>query len=957
MLNKFKNSLSKYLNSTNGVSEQIIEEALIFHLVNNLHYTYNEKIITDSDLKLNFREKIEKLNNYKLTDKEFESWWIEFNSGDVFQRFITLKSKLKVIDDRPNESQKTLMYFDTKNIDNNSFEIVNQMWVKNDDNQNRRFDINILINGIPIIHIELKREDKNIRESIKQIDRYKRNGAISKFLNFTKIYIATTGSDTLYFSNNKEINSKFSFRWADEANKNYSEIIKLSNVFFKKDFIIDFITNFFVYDEKKEVVKICRPYQYHAIKKTIDRAISNNYNESERSGYVWHATGSGKTMTSFKVCEILLKEKAIDNVIFLVDRVDLNDQTFDNFGSFTTSDKLVAKAFNSKNLVNLIHTKENEDKIIITTIQKLNNVLCNTEYNKTLKDIKHKKIVFIIDECHRSQLGKMRDNINKFFDNVINLAFTGTPIFDINAGRDGRTTQNIFGKEIHRYTSQNAINDKNVLPITFSPVQSLIIEKEMIESVFDDDMKENNSDDLKVDVGRIKSIVNYIAENYNKVTCAKTFNALLAVSSIPESIIYYDLFKKLTNLKVSIIFSISDTLGPMMKINEKQKQFYEKIIKNYDPAWNLDSADKYKSNISKEFADAKNRTIDILIVVSMLLTGYDSPITNTLFLDKSLRYQGLVQAISRTNRLFNNEKLSGQVISFKTTKETLDEALKLYTTGGINTPIGNDLWKSETYIELKENFSSIVDSFKEKFNKANELSSVVKQENEIQYLDEFKKLMFAFTNIRTMVDFSWDNFNMNDREYGQYLGFYKNIIESCDNKELIHVYNDYEIIEMEKVHIDGVYLKQLIDKVRTFNGIIPDDIEEFELYKKIVIDIDSRVSNKEERELLKGFVNQRFFYEQKSYENIYKLWSNYINAKISETQEKALVRWKSTSKSIKSLIDEYKLKKELDNGYIVEELPYYDIDELFDVDKFRDVKDTITKLISLEEIRKKVLPL
>ena len=164
MLNKFKNSLSKYLNSTNGVSEQIIEEALIFHLVNNLHYTYNEKIITDSDLKLNFREKIEKLNNYKLTDKEFESWWIEFNSGDVFQRFITLKSKLKVIDDRPNESQKTLMYFDTKNIDNNSFEIVNQMWVKNDDNQNRRFVINILINGFPIIHIELMREDKNRRE-------------------------------------------------------------------------------------------------------------------------------------------------------------------------------------------------------------------------------------------------------------------------------------------------------------------------------------------------------------------------------------------------------------------------------------------------------------------------------------------------------------------------------------------------------------------------------------------------------------------------------------------------------------------------------------------------------------------------------------------------------------------------------------------------------------------------
>ncbi len=483
------------------------------------------------------------------------------------------------------------------------------------------------------------------------------------------------------------------------------------------------------------MVKVCRPYQYHAIKKTIDRAISNNYVDVERSGYVWHATGSGKTMTSFKVCELLLKDKTIDNVIFLVDRVDLNDQTFNSFGSFTTSDTLVAKALNSKSLVSLLHGKENEDKIIITTIQKLNNILCNKEYNQSLKGVKSKRIVFVIDECHRSQLGKMRDNINNFFDNVINFAFTGTPIFDVNAGKDGRTTENIFGKEIHRYTSKNAINDKNVLPIVFSSTELPTLNEDNDKSSFDDEMEEHSSNNLKIDTGRIKTIVEYINANYDKVTCSKTFNALLAVSSIPEAIVYYDLFKKLTNLKTSIIFSISDTLGPMMKINDDQKTFYEKVIKNYNPTWNLDSAAKYKSDIAKDFADEKNRTIDILIVVSMLLTGYDSPITNTLFLDKSLRYQGLVQAISRTNRLFNNEKLSGQVISFKTNRETLDEALKLYTTGGLNTPIGSDLWESITYNELSETFSIIVDKFKEIFYDAGELSSIVKQENELEYLN------------------------------------------------------------------------------------------------------------------------------------------------------------------------------------------------------------------------------
>ena len=955
MLKKFEESLSKYLNSEQVVSEGVLEEALISHLVNNLGYKYNDKIVSEKDLKNNFKEKIEKLNNYKLTNKEFDSWWIDFNSGDVYQRFITLKSKQKVISDRPGEAQKTLIYFDTKNIDNNSFEIVNQMLVKNDNNEKRRFDINILINGIPIIHIELKREDKNIKESIKQIERYKNNGAISNFLNFTKIYIATRGKEILYFSNNKQINEKFVFNWADEKNNNYSEMIKFASTFLDKEFIIDFIINFFVYDDEKELVKVCRPYQYHAIKQTINRAVSLEYTESERSGYVWHATGSGKTMTSFKVCEILLREPSVDNVVFLVDRVDLNDQTFDSFGSFTTSDKLVSKALNSKSLVDLLCEKQNEDKIIITTIQKLNNILCKKEYNQNLKNVKNKRIVFVIDECHRSQLGKMRDNINKFFDNIVNFAFTGTPIFDINAGKDGMTTENIFGKIIHRYTSKEAIDDKNVLPITFSYAPPLLIQKTNIQSKFDDDMEENNSQNIKIDIGRIKRVVEYIKQNYDKVTCSSTFNAMLATSSIQDAIAYYNSLKELTNLRVGIVFSINDTLGPMMKINEDQKTFYGKVIKNYNSTWTIESAPNYKKQITKDFVNDKKRTIDLLIVVSMLLTGFDSPVTNTLFLDKPLRYQGLIQAISRTNRLFNKEKLSGQVISFVTNQETLDEALQLYTTGGVNTPIGSSLWDCDSYDKLSGNFAKLVDNFKNLFYSPNELSNIVKQENEIQYLDYFQSLMIAFTKIRTMIDFSWNDFNMSAREYTGYLGHYKGIVESYNNKELLHIYNDYEIIEMEKVHIDGKYLRTLVDQLQGLEEFIPYNIKEFALYKKIVADIDAKVSNKEERNLLKGFVGQKEFYQQKSYENIYSLWTSYVDSLIKETEDGALKRWKSTSQAIKSLIDEYKLKKDLDNGYIVEELPNYDIDELYDNQKFKDVKETITKLISLHNI-KNIIP-
>lgn len=950
-MEKFKKSYDLYKNSKFSISEQVIEEALIYHLVDKLGFTYNTEIKSSDDLKINFKNRIEKLNNFTLTDSEFEKWWIEFNTGTIFERFIRIQSDQKVIE-RKGNTQKTLKFFDLENIENNSFEVINQMTTKDITDGNRRFDVNILINGIPMVHIELKKEDKNVDEAFKQIKRYKDINAIDKFLNFTRIYITSNGISTKYFSNNNELNYQFVFKWTDDKNNEYKDLLDFSDNFLSKNIILDFLNNYFSCDTSKEILKVCRPYQYHAIKKVVYQATTNNIEQNKRSGYIWHATGSGKTMTSFKVCELLTKDSSINNIIFLVDRKDLNYQSFADFKSFTTKEKLIVDACHSTDLLKLMINKENDNKIIISTIQKLNTILSNEEYKKQLTTIKDNRIVFIVDECHRSQLGKMRYNIDKFFNNSINYAFTGTPIFDLNAGKDGKTTENIFGKEIHRYTSFNAINDANVLPIAFTHADSISTEKENdINTKFDDELDEGNNSNVIVDKGRIKSVVKYINDNYNKTTVNKKYNAMLAVSSIPEAIQYYKQLNQTTNLSTSILFSVTDSLDTSMKINEENKKFYESIIKEENSTWGLDSIDKYKRLKMDQFKDPKNRTIDIMVVVSMLLTGFDSPITNTLFLDKSLRYQGLIQAVSRTNRVFDISKNSGQIISFKTSKEAVDDAFKLYTNGGSNTPIGDSLWKVLTYDEFSRSFIIAIDEFLNKFPNSNSISDSIKEENKIEFLDSFKKLQNAFSKIRVFIDFKWVNFKIDQRTYEQYLGIYRKILQNTTNKELIYVYNDYQIIEMGSYSVDANYLKNLEKEILSFEGEIPENIEEFVLYKKIKEENDAKLTDSSQRDLMNEFIKNKDLYYKKTFEEILSLWQIYINAKIQETELKALKRWKSTTKVIENLISSFELKKRWDEDLIVEELPEYITNELEDDDKIDDVKDTIIKLITLKNIK------
>lgn len=936
------------------INEECVEKALIHYLTNFLGYTYKEDIKDHSQLKNNFRKQIERLNNYSFQNNEFESWWTSFNSGDVFRRFIELKSNRYVANSKNKKNNiKTLKYFDLEDINNNCFEIVNQLWVNDKNGAKKRFDINILINGIPIIHIELKNESVDVKQASKQIRTYKEIGAISNFLNFTKIFIISNGTNTYYFSNNDKVDHNFVFTWSDEDNVSSNEILSFSKDFLKKEFLIDFISNYFTYDDNKKLVKVFRPYQYHACKKVIDIV---NSERKEKSGYIWHATGSGKTMTSFKVCEILTNNPNIYRTIFLIDRLDLNKQTFDNFNKFTTNKNFVKKAIDTENLIDLLLKNDSDKKIIITTIQKLNNAL-NEVNSKKINSLKNKNILFVVDECHRSQLGIMRYNIVRFFDKAINFAFTGTPIFDINA-KDGKTTESIFGPLIHKYTSFNAIQDKNILPIAYTYAQSIELEKNKITSEellkYEDDLfdDESKNDNVYIDTGRIKAVVDYIKEKYDILTREKKFNAILACSSITESIIYYDLLKNLTDLKIAIVFSVNKSDNSRSsQISKENIEFIEQRIKEYNSAWDISKLTDYKSSIQEDFSNEKERKFDLLIVVSMFLTGFDSPITNTLFLDKQLRYQGLVQAISRTNRLFLGKE-SGYVVSFRTDIETVNKAFELYTNGGINTPLGSKLWLAENYESIKKDFIFAINDLLKEFSNIDEVADLKIESDIIKFLNKFKVVMHLFNKIKPLPDFKWEDFKIDNRKYNQYLGQYKKHIENGKDSNVIKVYSDYEIVDLETIDIDANYLQNLLTKIKKYDfESMPENIEDFEGFKDLKEGIINNSKDQIQQEVLLNFIKNKQIYKSRTFEEIITLWKKYINSLIFKVEDDAIKKWKTNSKAISDLIEHYKLKKKLTREFILKELPFYVEDELYNDKEFSDVQFTIEKLVSLEVIR------
>jgi len=720
--------------------EYQIEEIFIKQLA-ELKYSYRPDIVDRKTLEQNFKKKFEALNRVNLSDNEFLRLRDEIINPDVFAA-----SKMLREQNYFQREDGTPLHYTLVNIKDwckNDYEVVNQLRM-NTENSSHRYDVILLINGLPLVQIELKKIDVSPRKAMQQIVDYKNdagNGYGNSLMCFMQLFIVSNSSKTYYFANNKKQHFAFNadeqflpvYELADENNKKINRLENFTERFLKKCTLGEMISKYMVLVESEQKLLIMRPYQIYAVK-AIDECVKQN----RGNGYIWHTTGSGKTLTSFKASTLLKNNDDIEKCLFVVDRKDLDRQTREEFNKFQEGS--VEENTNTETLVRRLLSTDYADKVIVTTIQKLGLALDDTykkNYKERLEPLRNKRVVFIFDECHRSQFGENHKAIKEFFPHAQLFGFTGTPIFEENATysiREGeyasyKTTEDIFEKQLHTYTITHAIDDKNVLRFHI----------DYFKAKGNENAKQGESITQQ-------AIVEAILEKHNAATNSRRFNALFATASINNAIQFYKLFKKIQKkkqsenpdyipLNIACVFSppaednkdiqqIQEDLAQEKEDNkqnpEEKKAALKAIIKDYnllfDTNHNIYDFDLYYQDIQQRIKNQKysnkdypqKNKIDITIVVDMLLTGFDSKYLNTLYVDKNLKYHGLIQAFSRTNRILNDTKPYGNILDFRSQQETVDQAIALFS--GEDSGEAKKIWLVEPAPVIIEKYKKAVET-------------------------------------------------------------------------------------------------------------------------------------------------------------------------------------------------------------------------------------------------------
>ena len=688
---------------------------------------YEYLTINDSDaLVKNLRTQLELLNDYKFSENE---WTRFFNSNIANNNEGIVEKTRKIQEDhiqvlkKDDGTSRNIYLLDKKNIHNNRLQVINQ-YVENDGNYNNRYDVSILVNGLPLVHIELKRRGVALKEAFNQINRYQRDSfwAGCGLYEYVQIFVISNGTNTKYYSNttreshikeqvgtrnkSKKTSNSFEFTsfWADANNKVISDLVDFTRTFFSKHTILNILTKYCVFTSE-DLLLVMRPYQIVATERILNRIeVSTNYKKMgtlDAGGYIWHTTGSGKTLTSFKTAQIASKLDYIDKVLFVVDRKDLDYQTMKEYDRFEKG----AANGNRNTKILQKQLEDNESRIIVTTIQKLSEFVKRNATHPAFQ----KHLVLIFDECHRSQFGDMHKLIVKNFKNYHLFGFTGTPIFAKNATNksnpDFCTTEQAFGDKLHTYTIVDAINDGNVLPFRIDYVNTVKKKEDMT----DKEVEAINTEEALASHERVSKVVEYIIEHFEQKTKRNSFydlkgqrvngfNSMFAVASIPMAKKYYLEFKKQLeeknkDLTIATIYSFAaneeDNSDGILDdegfetdlLDQSSREFLDFAIKEYNK--------KFKTNFSSEgngFQDyykdlsdkVKHREIDLLIVVNMFLTGFDATTLNTLWVDKNLKMHGLIQAYSRTNRILNSVKSYGNIVCFRDLQEQTNDAIALF---------------------------------------------------------------------------------------------------------------------------------------------------------------------------------------------------------------------------------------------------------------------------------------
>ena len=901
-------------------SEQTLENNLIEQLVEQ---GYEKVVLKDTDeMVVNLKKQLEKhnaakLNNKPLSEAEFKRVLNWLDKGNVFDREKILRDKMVLVRD-----DGTTAYIEFLNMQKwcqNQYQVAQQI-VNNGKYQNR-YDVTLLVNGLPLVQIELKRRGIELKEAFNQVNRYRRHSysAGHGLFQYVQLFVISNGVDTKYYANSvsytsdKKASFEQTFYWTDENNKRINRLEDFAQIFLEKCHVSRMITKYTALNETNKILMVLRPYQYYAVERIIDKVENSN-----KGGYIWHTTGSGKTLTSFKASQIMTENPRVDKVLFVVDRNDLDYQTTKEFNSFKEGS--VNSTDNTNTLVKQL--SDPTTKLVVTTIQKLDNAIKKERHAKVMESVKDKRIIFIFDECHRSQFGETHHNITEYFTNYQMFGFTGTPIFEANATGNSkfgkRTTKDLFGDRLHEYVITDAINDGNVLKFSVEYV-GRFKQREDSDTNIDIDVEAIDTREAMESDARVGKIVDYILANHDRKTRSREFSAMMCVSSTDLLRKYYEAFKARDhNLKIATIFSyqanpedkdadglidaVDIDMSDNAPVNKHARETLEEAMSDYNNMFDTDYNTKDSKSFYNYYKDiakrVKEKQIDILLVVNMFLTGFDSKLLNTLYVDKNLRYHGLIQAYSRTNRILNSVKSQGNIVVFRNLKSATDDAVRLFSNKDAKEVIF--LKPYETYLcEFDEKVTKLL----EFTPTIDDVDDLMGESNKKEFIERFREVMRARNVLMSFTDFSYDDTKMTDQQFedfkSKYLDIYnENLRDDKDKTSILDEVNfELELIRRDEINVD--YILRLLSRYVEAN-----DKEKEKLIKQVddALSGDEKLRNK--RELIEEFI-QGWLPKIKDSNLVDEKFQKFWNKKQQESLNNFANEMSLDPNKLKHFIDEY----------------------------------------------------
>lgn len=916
-------------------SEAMLEEKFIEQL-QGMGYECI-KINNEQDLIANFKLQLEKLNKKildgkQLSDEEFERVLTYLDSGSIYDKAEKLRDTYTI--KRDNEMSISIKFINQKDWCKNIFQVANQITMRGE--YENRYDVTLLINGLPLVQVELKRSSYAISEAFNQVRRYMKTSYKNLF-GYIQIFVVSNGLETKYFANARpdDINFGYTFYWKDKNNKNIHSLSEFTDKFLEQCHIAKMITKFMVLNESSKELMVLRAYQKYAVDAVMTQAL-----EHKKNGYIYHTTGSGKTLTSFKVSQLLSREPNIYKVVFVVDRRDLNDQTNKEFNKFCP--KCVGTSEHTGALVKNLLCDFNP--MITTTIQKLAIAVNRKSTKKKLERIKDEPIIFIYDECHRSQFGKMQQDINNFFKNSLSFGFTGTPIFKENS-MGQKTTKTIFGDRLHTYMIKDAIADYNVLGFSIDYYNTM----KPKDDIADEKVKSIKINEAYASKERLNMIVDNILDSYNAKTKDREFNAIFAVSQKtkdnPTGFIhdYYKLFKeKIKERNIDFKLATIFTFAPNENFEEKHsRQLLDEYIDDYNEMFgtNFDSETygEYHRDVCKRM---KSREIDLLLVINMFLTGFDSKLLNTLYVDKNLEYHNLLQAFSRTNRIYNDRKSHGNIVCYRPMQNEVDEAIRLFSE---NAPMEDIILP--TYKALIKQFNKDLDKLYELVQTAKEVYELNSENKKKTFVESFRMLLRTKNKLDTFIEFSFDDLNIDQQEYEDFTGAYLNIKEDVDRRkggDGISILDDidFELDLLKTAEINVDYILQLLDNINK-----DDDYEKEK--EKIIKLMENTVNLRSKIKLMEKFIDFELGDIKDNNLNVKEQFDNFIRSEKRQAICDLIDEEDLIEEVTRDIITEYEFSEKIDEDLIEDSFRNKELLFAEKIDKIDRVKEEILEIFDV----------